>query len=79
MKFIKIFKAEATNPNTGEVVTGLRIETDTRKQYRLLNTLEELKAFGTMQEVLDALVLKDKGYGDYAQLPGAKHIEDVTW
>lgn len=79
MNFIRIYKAESTNPNTGEVVTGLRVDTDTRKSFKLLNTIEELKAYGSMPEVLKALVLKDKGYGDYAQLPGAKFLEEVSW
>lgn len=79
MKFVRIFKAEAANPQTGEIVTGLRVETDTKHVYKLLNTIEELKDAGTPSEVLGKLKLVEGQYGRFAQLPRYKELEVVTW
>lgn len=79
MTFTQIFRAEAVNPNTGDVVQNIRVRADNGQTYKLLNSFEELKAHGTMQEVLESLEIKPGQYGDYAQLPKYKKLEDVSW
>lgn len=69
MKFTRIFHSEATNPNTGEVVKSLRVETDTLKVYKVLNSLDELKKHGSMDKVLNDLRVKEGQFGDYVVLP----------
>ena len=79
MKFVNIFKSEATNPNTGEVVEGIRVRTDSGRVFKVRNTFEELKAFGTVEEVLEGLDIVNGIYGEYAALPRYTKKEDLSW
>jgi len=79
MKFVNIFKSEATNPNTGEVVEGIRVKSDTGQVYKVRNTLEELQNYGTMEETLEALDVIDGMYGKYVRLPRYTKKEDISW
>ena len=78
MKFVSIIKVEAANPNTGEVKVGYRAVTDTGKEIKIANTVEELKAAGTPTEILSQLVVVDGQYGMFAQLRKYKVLEMVT-
>lgn len=79
MTFTEIYRSEATNPNTGEIVQAIRVRTDNQRTFKVLNSLEELKAFGTPQEVLKALTVREGEYGEYVQLPKHKKLEDLSW
>lgn len=79
MVFTELFLSEATNPNTGEVVQAIRVKSDTREVFKVLNSQEELKDFGTKQEVLNSLVIIDGEYGKFARLPRHKKLEDLEW
>ena len=79
MKFSKIFKSEATNPDTGAIVAGIRAKSDNGKVYKVLNSMAELQAHGTVEKVLADLIVKDGQYGDYAQLPRYTELEAITW
>jgi hypothetical protein len=79
VKFIRIFNSEAINPNTGEIVKSLRVDSDNGKVYKLLNTIDELKAHGNMSKVLNDLRLQDGQFGDYVRLPRFTDLGNVTW
>lgn len=79
MKFIRIFNSEATNPNTNEVVTSLRVETDNNQVFKLRNTIEELKAAGTVSECLNRLIIVDGQFGKFARLPQHRDLGTITW
>lgn len=69
MKFTRIFNSEATNPNTGEVVKSLRVETDTLKVYKVLNSIDDLKKHGSMDKCLADFRVTEGQFGDYVRLP----------
>ena len=79
MTFTRLFKSEGTNPETGEVVTKIRVETDTHQVFVVINTEEELKEHGSKDHVLSSLIIKEGIYGKYAQLPRYTEKGDLDW
>lgn len=78
MKFTSIIKVKAVNPQTAEVIEGFRATTDTGKELKLLNTLDELKGAGTPAECLSKLIVIDGQYGPYCQLRKYEVLATVT-
>lgn len=78
MLFTSIIKVEAVNPNTSEVVTGYRAVASNGKEYKIANTLDEMKAAGTPTEMLSKLIVQTGQFGDYVQIRKYKVLETVS-
>lgn len=78
MKFLSIIRVKAVNPSTGDVVEGFRAVSDNGREYKIVNTQDELKAAGTPSECLSKLVVQKGDYGDYCQLRKYEVLATVT-
>ena len=79
MPFTSLFLGETTNPDTGAIVSRVWVRRDSGAPLKCLNSLSELKAFGSVEEVLSNLKLRDGQYGEYCSLPSVVVKQEVTW
>ena len=78
MLFTSIIKVEATNPTNGDIVTNYRAVANNGKEYKIANTLDEMKAAGTPAEMLSKLIVQTGQFGDYCQIRKYKVLETVS-
>lgn len=75
--FVKMLKVRATNPNTGDVTEYWKVRTAENREYKVIATEEQLKETGSMDKLLNSLVLRSGPYGDYVTLRRSEVIEDA--
>jgi hypothetical protein len=68
MKFTEVFLGETVNPQTGELVTKVWCKTDTGRQLKVANSIEEIQALGNSAAVLARLILIEGEYGTFARI-----------
>lgn len=77
--FTRIYISEAENPETGEMVRGVRVRTADARVFKVREDIEDIKAYGSKEKVLNSLILRDGMFGTYATLPQHKDLGDIEW
>jgi len=75
-----LFRGRTFNPDTGAEVIAIWARNSAGAPLKVINSEQELKAYGSPADVLKALKPVKTQYGNWMfRLPNVEAVEELTW